>query len=132
MENRKQSSASTTESNASPTAPQFPAMMTTTMSQPPAAAMPVMPAVTTAVAGPASPPATPMSPTLQADRRSSDEWDAAKVPPSRFQKRKGSIYAVQSSRDGRVDNNHATKFYEKLAEMAHDNRGFFLKSDMTK
>ncbi|KAM3069396.1 hypothetical protein ACMFMG_005502 [Clarireedia jacksonii] len=38
------------------------------------------------------------------DRRlSSDEWDASKTPPSRFQKRKGSIYATPSSRDGHVD-----------------------------
>merc|ERR1739848_449565 len=33
----------------------------------------------------------------QQDRRMSDEWDASKVPPSRFQKRKGSIYATPSS-----------------------------------
>ncbi|PQE13754.1 C6 zinc finger domain containing protein [Rutstroemia sp. NJR-2017a BVV2] len=29
--------------------------------------------------------------------------DASKTPPSRFQKRKGSIYATPSSRDGHVD-----------------------------
>ncbi|KAI1801836.1 hypothetical protein F4811DRAFT_555441 [Daldinia bambusicola] len=34
-----------------------------------------------------------------------DEWDAAKTPPSRFQKRKGSIYATPSSRDGHVERN---------------------------
>ncbi|KAI0482124.1 hypothetical protein GGR56DRAFT_670041 [Xylariaceae sp. FL0804] len=34
-----------------------------------------------------------------------DEWDASKTPPSRFQKRKGSIYATPSSRDGHVDRN---------------------------
>ncbi|KAB5576511.1 hypothetical protein GE09DRAFT_624373 [Coniochaeta sp. 2T2.1] len=50
------------------------------------------------------------------DRRMSAEWDASKVPPSRFQKRKGSVYAVPASRDGHVDNNYATKFHEKLAE----------------
>jgi len=51
------------------------------------------------------------------DRRLSDEWDAAKVPPSRFQKRKGSIYATPSSRDGHVDKNYAEKYHAKIAEM---------------
>ena len=51
------------------------------------------------------------------DRRLSDEWDASKVPPSRFQKRKGSIYATPSSRDGHVDKNYADKYHEKIAEM---------------
>ncbi|KAK0627695.1 hypothetical protein B0T14DRAFT_393069, partial [Immersiella caudata] len=50
------------------------------------------------------------------DRRNSIEWDASKVPPSRFQKRKGSIYAVPSSRDGHIDSNYNTKFHEKHAE----------------
>ncbi|EOO03775.1 hypothetical protein UCRPA7_558 [Phaeoacremonium minimum UCRPA7] len=50
------------------------------------------------------------------DRRESVEWDASKVPPSRFQKRKGSIYAVPASRDGHVENNYASKYHEKLAE----------------
>ena len=60
------------------------------------------------------------SPTLSSspsDRRSSMEWDAAKVPPSRFQKRKGSIYAVPSSRDGHIDSNYNTKFHEKHKEL---------------
>lgn len=43
--------------------------------------------------------------------------DASKVPPSRFQKRKGSIYAVPSSRDGHVDSNYNTKFHEKHKEL---------------
>lgn len=43
--------------------------------------------------------------------------DAAKVPPSRFQKRKGSIYATPSSRDGHVDKNYAEKYHAKIAEM---------------
>lgn len=68
------------------------------------------------------------------DRRlSSDEWgessllcpanssnrtdkqppDASKVPPSRFQKRKGSIYATPGSRDGHVDRNYAQEFHDK-------------------
>lgn len=43
--------------------------------------------------------------------------DAAKVPPSRFQKRKGSIYATPSSRDGHIDKNYAEKYHAKVAEM---------------
>ncbi|KAI0135000.1 hypothetical protein F4814DRAFT_443827 [Daldinia grandis] len=39
------------------------------------------------------------------DYSHTDEWDAAKTPPSRFQKRKGSIYATPSSRDGHVERN---------------------------
>jgi len=53
------------------------------------------------------------------DRRNSDEWDASKVPPSRFQKRKGSIYAVPGSRDGHIDSNYAAKFHEKHAEKGY-------------
>ncbi len=45
--------------------------------------------------------------------------DAAKVPPSRFQKRKGSIYAVPSSRDGRVDGNYQAKFHELHMEKGY-------------
>lgn len=51
------------------------------------------------------------------DRRLSDEWDAAKVSPSRFQKRKGSIYATPNSRDGHIDRNYAEKYHAKIAEM---------------
>lgn len=43
--------------------------------------------------------------------------DASKVPPSRFQKRKGSIYATPSSRDGHVDRNYQDKYHAKIAEM---------------
>ncbi|XXG95037.1 pre-mRNA-splicing factor syf1 [Hypoxylon texense] len=39
------------------------------------------------------------------DYSNTDEWDASKTPPSRFQKRKGSIYATPSSRDGHVERN---------------------------
>ncbi|KAF6809588.1 hypothetical protein CPLU01_15476 [Colletotrichum plurivorum] len=62
------------------------------------------------------------------DRRAStDEWgascpcllDASKVPPSRFQKRKGSIYATPGSRDGHVDRNYATGFHEKHTEKGY-------------
>ncbi|GAP92291.1 putative C6 zinc finger domain-containing protein [Rosellinia necatrix] len=39
------------------------------------------------------------------DYTQTDEWDASKTPPSRFQKRKGSIYATPPSRDGHVERN---------------------------
>ncbi|EPE34969.1 hypothetical protein GLAREA_10664 [Glarea lozoyensis ATCC 20868] len=84
----------------------------------------------------ASPPASPAS---SSGRRYSgetgDEWgtqkrdvkeacfdieslDASKTPPSRFQQRKGSIYATPNSRDGHVDRNHDRDhaYHEKLAE----------------
>ncbi|KAK7415241.1 hypothetical protein QQZ08_012399 [Neonectria magnoliae] len=60
---------------------------------------------------------SPIAETTKQDRRMSDEWDAAKVPPSRFQKRKGSIYATPSSRDGHVDKNYQEKYHAKIAEM---------------
>ncbi|KAL1841853.1 hypothetical protein VTJ49DRAFT_6530 [Mycothermus thermophilus] len=65
---------------------------------------------------------TKSSPTPRSSRWESDEWDASKVPPSRFQKRKGSIYAVPSSRDGRVDTSYADKFHEKLEQMGYGGR----------
>lgn len=61
----------------------------------------------------------PVSPTSSAgtnDRRMSVEWDASKTPPSRFQRRKGSIYSTPASRDGHVDKNYADKYHEKLVE----------------
>ncbi|KAI1383611.1 uncharacterized protein F4822DRAFT_421144 [Hypoxylon trugodes] len=39
------------------------------------------------------------------DYSNTDEWDASKTVPSRFQKRKGSIYATPSSRDGHIERN---------------------------
>lgn len=50
------------------------------------------------------------------DRRMSAEWDASKTPPSRFQRRKGSIYSTPASRDGHVDRNYAEKYHDKLLE----------------
>jgi len=53
------------------------------------------------------------------DRRlSSDEWDASKTVPSRFQQRKGSVYATPGSRDGHVDKNYErdAAYHAKLAE----------------
>ncbi|KAH6668560.1 hypothetical protein F5X68DRAFT_194820 [Plectosphaerella plurivora] len=65
--------------------------------------------------------------TSPTDRRvSTDEWDASKVPPSRFQKRKGSIYATPGSRDGHVDRNYATEFQEK-----HKAKGYGKKKNST-
>jgi len=60
---------------------------------------------------PASPGTSP-----KRDRRMSKEWDASKVPPSRFQKREGSIYATPGSRDGHVGKNTHKAFTEKLKE----------------
>ncbi len=51
------------------------------------------------------------------------------MPPSRFQKRKGSILAVPGTRDGRIDGNYVTKFHEKLAELEGAGRGFLLKKE---
>jgi len=50
---------------------------------------------------------------MQRDRRMSKEWDASKVPPSRFQKREGSIHATPASRDGHIDRNKLKDFAEK-------------------
>jgi hypothetical protein len=52
--------------------------------------------------------------------------DASKVPPSRFQKRKGSIYATPGSRDGHVDRNYAAEFHEK-----HNAKGYGKKKNST-
>ncbi|KAK3379889.1 hypothetical protein B0T24DRAFT_613371 [Lasiosphaeria ovina] len=55
-------------------------------------------------------------------RPGSNEWDASKVLPSRFQKRKGSNYAVPSSRDGHVDSNYAAKFHTLHAEKGYNKK----------
>ncbi|KAJ4300264.1 hypothetical protein N0V88_002936 [Collariella sp. IMI 366227] len=54
-------------------------------------------------------------------RGTQTKYNASKVPPSRFQKRKGSIYAVPHSRDGRIDSNNsiAEKFQQKLVELGY-------------
>ncbi|KAF2428978.1 hypothetical protein EJ08DRAFT_698768 [Tothia fuscella] len=50
-------------------------------------------------------------------RRQSKEWDASKVPPSQFQKRKGSVYATPSSRDSHTSSGDRDKaYFEKLKE----------------
>ncbi|KAF2473924.1 uncharacterized protein BDR25DRAFT_392305 [Lindgomyces ingoldianus] len=51
------------------------------------------------------------------DRRMSKEWDASKVPPSRFQRREGSIYSTPSSRDGHVKGSSRDQaYFDKLKE----------------
>lgn len=57
--------------------------------------------------------------------------DAAKVPPSRFQKRKGSIYATPSSRDGHIEKNYAEKYHAKIAEMKAGKAGRSATSEET-
>ena len=43
--------------------------------------------------------------------------DASKVPPSQFQKRKGSIYSTPGSRDGHVKGSDRDKaYFDKLKE----------------
>jgi len=59
------------------------------------------------------------------DRRMSKEWDASKVPPSRFQKRAGSIHATPASRDGHVERNNRTAEFDKLTK---NNKGDRRKS----
>ncbi|TID25808.1 hypothetical protein E2P81_ATG03596 [Venturia nashicola] len=63
--------------------------------------------------GSLSPPTSPPA----RERRMSKEWDASKVPPSQFQKRKGSIYATPSSRDSHHGGGDRDKaYFEKLKE----------------
>ncbi|OJD19106.1 hypothetical protein AJ78_00892 [Emergomyces pasteurianus Ep9510] len=57
------------------------------------------------------------------DRRMSKEWDAAKVPPSRFQRREGSIFSTSSSRDSHItrkdrDSAYHAKLKEKVSLLA--------------
>jgi len=61
---------------------------------------------------------SPEIPLSARERRMSKEWDASKVPPSRFQKREGSINATPASRDGHIDRNKLRAFVEK-----HTNSG---------
>ncbi|KAL1593292.1 hypothetical protein SLS60_010900 [Paraconiothyrium brasiliense] len=58
------------------------------------------------------------------DRRLSREWDASKVPPSQFQRPKGSIYATPSTRDGHVGGaERDQKYWDKLKEkVTYDNK----------
>jgi hypothetical protein len=57
------------------------------------------------------------SPPSHTDRRMSKEWDASKVPPSRFQRREGSIHATPASRDAHVKGSSRDKaYFDKLKE----------------
>jgi len=51
-------------------------------------------------------------------RNSTKEWDASKVPPSQFQKRKGSLYSTPNSRDGHQHGaqDRDKAYFEKLKE----------------
>ncbi|KAK2738999.1 hypothetical protein FQN55_009655 [Onygenales sp. PD_40] len=63
--------------------------------------------------------ADPLSPQRQSsiDRRLSKEWDAAKVPPSRFQKREGSIFSTAGSRDSHLSRrDRDSSYHAKLKE----------------
>ncbi|SPO05342.1 uncharacterized protein DNG_08029 [Cephalotrichum gorgonifer] len=62
-----------------------------------------------------SPEAQPVTPGASSSGAPLDH--AAKVPPSRFQKRKGSIFATPSTRDGHCNTNTFEKYYAKVAEM---------------
>ncbi|RPB19530.1 hypothetical protein L211DRAFT_853173 [Terfezia boudieri ATCC MYA-4762] len=53
---------------------------------------------------------------MQGDRRMSREWDASKVPPSKFQRPEGSIWATPASRDGHIARNKIEIVMEKVKE----------------
>ncbi|KAF8425681.1 hypothetical protein EV426DRAFT_531802 [Tirmania nivea] len=55
---------------------------------------------------------------MQKDRRMSREWDASKVPPSKFQRPEGSIWATPASRDGHIARNKIAIVMEKVKEKA--------------
>jgi hypothetical protein len=51
------------------------------------------------------------------ERRTSETWDASKVPPSQFQRPAGSIYSTPNSKDGNVERGDRDKaYFEKLKE----------------
>ncbi|KAI5801528.1 hypothetical protein DFH27DRAFT_60494 [Peziza echinospora] len=53
------------------------------------------------------------------DRRMSREWDASKVPPSKFQRPEGSIFATPASRDGHIARNKLKAVIHKVKEKTH-------------
>ncbi|KAF8437396.1 hypothetical protein BGX38DRAFT_1145153 [Terfezia claveryi] len=53
---------------------------------------------------------------IQSDRRMSREWDASKVPPSKFQRPEGSIWATPASRDGHIARNKIAIAMKKVKE----------------
>ncbi|KAF2829470.1 hypothetical protein CC86DRAFT_404109 [Ophiobolus disseminans] len=67
--------------------------------------------------------ATGSSSSAASERRSSDTWDASKVPPSQFQRRRGSILSTPNSRDGNVERGDRDKaYFEKLKEKGWDGK----------
>ncbi|KAH7035684.1 uncharacterized protein B0I36DRAFT_361019 [Microdochium trichocladiopsis] len=72
----------------------------------------------------------PRQRTTSTDHSATDEWDAGKTPPSRFQKRKGSIYATPSSRDGHVERNRdaVEEFHKLTAPKTSSKRWSFSRS----
>ncbi|KAF2102881.1 hypothetical protein NA57DRAFT_52426 [Rhizodiscina lignyota] len=69
-----------------------------------------------------SPPTSPG----KTNRSQSREWDASKVPPSQFQRRKGSIYSTPQSRDGHVAGKDRDKAYhDKIKEKTTGTGGIF-------
>jgi len=68
----------------------------------------------------------------KATRRTSREWDASKVPPSQFQKRKGSVYATPSSRDSHAhDKTRDQTYHDALKKEKKGWTSIFKKSDKT-
>jgi len=63
----------------------------------------------------------PMTPI---DRRMSREWDASKVPPSKFQRLPGSIFATPASRDGLIARNKLTlsSIVDKAKDKVHHSK----------
>jgi hypothetical protein len=51
------------------------------------------------------------------NKADSNNLDASKVPPSQFQKRKGSLYATPNSRDSHHESTERDKaYFDKLKE----------------
>jgi hypothetical protein len=68
-----------------------------------------------------TPTNTEESASASGERRASDTWDASKVPPSQFQRRRGSIYSTPNSKDGSVERGDRDKaYFEKLREKVSD------------
>jgi len=60
-----------------------------------------------------------------AARAQSREWDASKVPPSQFQRRKGSIYSTPQSRDGHVKGKERDQAYHDKIKEKSNSGGLF-------
>ena len=65
------------------------------------------------------------------DRRTSREWDASKVPPSQFQRPKGSIFATPATRDGHVGRADGDKrYWDKMKEKVRIDYGELSLSEL--